>query len=241
MKASFRAPGTRDNQFERGLELALSDDGRVGPNDAPALRKLAKGSRVLRRIVDRLESAYEPPTRRVRLTGSGYGARVIAFEPGAGAGFNANRLDVTLGRPEGATGGQGSLHVVSLGENGRITMELGRPVTRGVVVFENGLPSSDGRTVLNPTPAKVEVSADGQQWIELRGQAGLSPVFANSTNGIFPGSRRAGGDRFLFLDAGIPAGTPIKFVRITDLGQDPGPRIQGAGTRGFDLDAVYGF
>src|SRR5262249_5075367 len=153
------AAANTTQKFLDGLALALSDDGKVGSNDAPGLRELAGSNKQLRSIVDQLESAYEPPQRRNRLAGSGYGARVESFNPGPGPGFTPNRLDVVLGRPEGAPSGAGSLHTVSLGAGGSITIELGRPVKRGLVVFENGIAKAGGG-VLNPEPAKVEVSAD---------------------------------------------------------------------------------
>jgi hypothetical protein len=235
---------TKDNRaFAQGLALALSDDGRVGPNDAPALRALAKkAGGAAQSIVDQLEAKYEPPSRRDRLAGSGYAREVVAFAPGPGGGFNSNQLSVVLGRPEAAPSGQGSLHVVSLGQGGQITLKLGRAVEKGLAVFENALAHPQTKAALNPEPARVEVSADGHSWHTLTGQAGRNPVFANSLNRIPVRTKAAGGDRFSFKDSGIPAGTKIQYVRITDLGSTSGgPSAPGSTTRGFDLDAVFGY
>jgi hypothetical protein len=227
-------------QFNDGLKKALGDDGRIGPNDAPALKKLAReaGLPQLAGLVDRLEENYVPPVRHEHNAGSGFAAQVVNFKPGPGGGFNSNHLDVVLGRPEGAGPSQGSLHVVSLGHGGHMTLKLGRPVTTGLKVFENGFGNKNG-PAFDPELAKVEVSTDGQSWHTLKGTAGHNTVQANSQNGIDVRTAAAGGDVFKFADSGIKGGTQIQFVRITDLGTSSGP--QSGGTAGFDLDAVYGF
>ncbi len=181
-------------------------------------------------------AGYEPVRRRVRLEGSGYGAEVVSFKPGEGSGFNQHRTEVALGRPEGGGKRRGSLHVVSLGHKGQITLRLGMPVRRGLKVFENGF--GGRKNVRSPTPALVEVSPDGRKWYRL-GKAGYKAVFANSENTIPTRSSRAGGDRLLFsksLDP-IPARAAMRYVRITDSGASS----FGTNTRGFDLDAVWGF
>jgi hypothetical protein len=215
--------------FSTALQQARSDDGVVGPNDVRGLKALATklGRPDLRALVDSLEQPLPALERRQTRAGSGYGARIVRFEPGTGDKLNLDHPEVALGRPEGAGAAQGSLHVLGLGKGGRITLELGRAATRGLVVFEN--PFTQNGRVANPEPGRVEVSTDGKRWVTLRGQAGLSPVFANSQNMISPRSKQAGGDRFSFADAGIAPGTEVRFVRITDLG------------KGFDLDAVYGY
>lgn len=234
--ASARVP----TAFFHVVSLALSDDGKVGENDAPALRALAEklGRPDLGALVDTMESKTELPTRRNRLHGTGYGASVVAFNPGAGAGFNAARTEVVLGRPEGAGANAGSLHVLSLGHGGSVVVKLGRAVTRGLVVFENAFGRPGGRS-RSTDPATVEVSSDGHMWWKLQGQAGFSPVFLNSNNRVSPRSKAAGGDRFAFADAGIPDGTPIQYARIVDA--TTATPLPGATTAGFDLDAVYGF
>lgn len=226
--------------FARGMRGALTDDGRIGPNDAPALRELAERTPVpgLATFVDALEQPVQP----VLVSGLGpstpFATGVVVFTPGVGAGFNARSPRVVLGSPEGAGSLQGGLHVMSLGHGGSITVELGRPATQGIKVFENGFGSDHG-TVVNPEPARVEVSADGVDWVALKGDAGLRAVRLNSINGIDPQSADAGGDAFSFADNGIAPGAQMRFVRITDLSTGTGASTSG--TAGFDLDAVYGF
>ncbi len=227
-------------QFNSGLKKALADDGRIGLNDVPALKDLAvrAGHPELATLVDRFHSGSATPAHQAKIEGAGYANQVVSFKPGTGGGFNGQHTEFALGRPEGSGGYQGSLHVVSLGTGGQMTLKLGRAVTGGLKVFENGIGPS-GQAV-NPEPAKVEVSPDGVQWFALQGTAGNATVEANSQNHIRAREGRAGGDVFHFSKSGIPAGTKIQFVRITDLGQSVGPGGAG-GTAGFDLDAVYGF
>jgi hypothetical protein len=229
------------SRFMEGVKMAYADDGRIGPNDAPALRELAAKTHVpgLSRLVDLFASSDLPLAPHAARRGSGYAVKVLDFKPGVGAGFNANKLEATLGRPEGTGDQSGSLDVVSLGQGGQLTLELGRAVTRGLKVFENPF-GADGKAV-NPQPTKVEVYLEKEQrWVELKGDAGLKPVYANSENGISLRTHAAGGDEFLFKDSGITAGTAITRVRLTDRGTaSVGP--VGGGTAGADIDAVYGF
>ncbi len=235
-----RGPAESPNAFLRGLQYALADDGAVGPNDAPALQALAAEAGVSPFLVDFLETEGprkpEPTERNLP-----FARKVVDFKPGPGGGFHGDNLAVALGTPEGAGNASGSLDVVSLGQGGQITLQLGRPALHGITVFENGFGETNG-VVLNPEPARVEVSTNGVSWKELKGEAGLRSVEANSTNGIDPAAPEAGGDRFFFEDSGIPPGRAVRYVRITDLSQ-PGPAeaMPGSGTAGFDLDAVHGF
>src|SRR5438552_10702325 len=116
--------------FNEGLKKALADDGRIGPNDAPSLKKLARaaGMPKLAVLIDRFKADYVPPARTEHNAGSGYATQVMSFKPGPGGGFNDQHLDLVLGRPEGAGASAGSLHVVSLGHGGEMTLKLGRPV-----------------------------------------------------------------------------------------------------------------
>src|SRR4051812_10837194 len=154
--------------LRRGVAYALADDGRIGPNDVQALKLLSKQAGISSTWVDTQAEAYRPELRPKPRLGSGYGARVVAFEPGGGSTFNHDKLEVALGRPEGKGDAMGSLHVVSLGKRGRITLELGKPATKAVVVFENPF-KTNGR-VANPEAAKVEVSADGATWYMMKGK-----------------------------------------------------------------------
>jgi hypothetical protein len=241
MKIKQTKPGHSLKALNDGIKAALSDDGRIGPNDAPALKKLARqaGLPELAKLVDRFKADYVAPPRHEHDKGSGYAMQVVSFKPGPGGGFNQNNLGVVLGRPEGAGPRAGSLHVVSLGKGGQMTLKLGRAVTHGLKVFENGFTNSArGGAAVDPELAKVEVSADGKRWFALKGTAGHETVEKNSANHIDVRSKAAGGDVFKFRDAGIPSGTKVQFVRVTDSGTNP---AGAGGTAGFDLDAVWGF
>ncbi len=224
-----KAPAKMPLALQMGIQHAVSDDGRIGPNDVKALKALAlqQGRPDLADVLEESAEPFSPRKRRQTRRSSGYALRVVDFKPGTGSDFNQDQLGLALGRPEGAGDAMGSLDVVSLGKGGQITLQLGRPVTRGVKVFEN--PFSAGGGVANPEPAQVEVSADGATWFTMKGQAGLNPVFLNSQNMLNPRSLDAGGDNFSFKKAGVPEGTQIEFVRITDSGSN------------FDLDGVYGY
>jgi hypothetical protein len=221
-----------------GLKAALSDDGRIGPNDAPALKKLAKkaGLPQLAKLVDAFKTDLVAPPKPQHNKGTGYAMEVVHFTPGPGGGFNQNNLDLVLGKPEGGGASSGSTHVVSLGKGGQMTLKLGRAVTQGLKVFENGF-GPNGKAI-DPELAHVEVSPDGKQWFALKGTAGHNTVEKNSANHINVRTKAAGGDVFNFGDSGIPKGSKMQFVRITDTGKN----MAGAGgTAGFDLDAVWGF
>lgn len=175
--------------------------------------------------------------------------RVVAFTPGPGAGFGQDRCpDVVLGSPEGNGSGMGSLHVLSLGERGSITLELTDTVVvdgpgADFIVFEN--PFQRTGAELFAETGVVAVSADGQAWSELPcasadaaggypGCAGVKPVLASSTNGVSATDPAvAGGDAFdLATFPGAPA--KVRFVRITDSGANGAASPSG----GFDLDAL---
>jgi hypothetical protein len=174
--------------------------------------------------------------------------RVVAFMPGAGAGFGKENLpDVVLGPPRGGGKLEPSDHVLSLGREGTITLEFveceiideGGP---DLLVFENPFLKAPGDDPLNGffELAKVEVSSDGKEWKEFpydpisrKGCAGWHVVLANSEKNDIDATdpEKAGGDPFDLKEVGLRS---ARFVRITDLGN-----AQGAeGTAGFDLDAV---
>lgn len=173
--------------------------------------------------------------------------RVVSFEPGEGAGLNKDKTEVVLGPPRGLGLLRASDHVVSLGQNGEITLEFvdNECVDEegpDLLIFENPFLKSPGD---DPTVGffelgKVAVSEDGKTWKEFpydeftrKGCAGWHPVLANSEeNDISPvDPKKAGGDPFDLKDVGLKR---IRFVRITDLGNVGGDD----GTTGFDLDAV---
>lgn len=166
---------------------------------------------------------------------------VVTFDPGASAGFGADRFpDVVLGCPRGG-GTSGSLDVLSLGQDGVIVLEftdLGIVDGEGpdLLVFENAFPGW-------PETGIVAVSNDGETWHEwpcdpddvaggFPGCAGVENVFANPANDVdMTDPAEAGGDAFDLADLGIER---ARFVRIRDSGRNPYAGSSG----GFDLDAV---
>ncbi|MDA1016623.1 MAG: cell surface protein [Planctomycetota bacterium] len=176
--------------------------------------------------------------------------RVVMFRPGPGGGKGKDDIDkLVLGPPQGAGKLQAGQHVVSLGRGGVIVLEfVDNEIFDGegadFIVFENPFLRAPGD---NPNEgffelAKVEVSSDGENWIEFpydtatrKGCAGHRPVLANAKeNKISPTDpEKAGGDPFDLKDVGLKM---IRFVRISD--------VLGYGgaddTSGFDLDAGAG-
>jgi hypothetical protein len=163
--------------------------------------------------------------------------RVVSFTPGAGAGYGqANMPDVVLGPPHGAGPLAGSLHVVSLGDGGELTLELFTPIVDGegpdLIVFENPF---QGWTELG----EVAVSEDGEDWVTFAcdaatgaGCAGVWPVLSHPDNGVSPTDPSvSGGDLFDLASIGV---LQARFVRVRDTGTNP---YEG-NTGGFDLDAV---
>jgi hypothetical protein len=172
--------------------------------------------------------------------------RLVSFEPGPGAGYGQDNLpDIILGPPRGGGEHQGSTHVVSLGTEGVIVVEMGMDIVDGpgpdLIVFENPFVVGGGTFA---EPGHVAVSMDGEDFVEhpcdaedapdFPGCAGLNPVYANElTNDIDPTDPEvAGGDAFDLADFGV---SRARFVRIRD-----GGRVSGLGgdSEGFDLDAI---
>lgn len=174
--------------------------------------------------------------------------RIVSFEPGDGAGYGKEKQpEIVLGPPRGGGKLKPSDDVLSLGKDGRITLEfVDNEVIDGegpdLLIFENpflrdpGNDPGDGFFEL----AKVEVSEDGKEWKEFefdtisrKGCAGYHPVLANAKeNDISPTDpEKAGGDPFDLKDVKLKV---VRFIRITDLGNASGAK----GTAGFDLDAV---
>ncbi|GBD26358.1 hypothetical protein HRbin30_01690 [bacterium HR30] len=177
---------------------------------------------------------------------------VVAFHPGAGAGYGQDLLpEVVLGPPRGRGLLEGSLDVVSLGHGGEIVLRFDPPVACNgpgpdILVFENPFHAGGVNGPVFAELAFVAVSQDGVHFAEFpwdaqswRGLAGKTPVLSNPENGIDPlDPAQAGGDAFDLDEVGLPW---IRFVRITDAGDrvaDPGNRLPGGGMAGFDLDAV---
>lgn len=168
--------------------------------------------------------------------------RVVAFEPGEYAGFGEEEF--VLDGPQGQGASAGGLHVLSLGLEGAITLELTDWILvdgegPDLLVFENAFPGW-------VEPGRVEVSADGETWhafpcaeVEpFEGCAGLEPVLANVVRDgeeLDPTDpEQAGGDAFDLAELGV---SEARFVRITDAGLAPEWGYAGE-SGGFDLDAI---
>jgi hypothetical protein len=187
---------------------------------------------------DTADSAVDSADTGVRDVVDVFADELVSFEPGDGAGFGQDQLpDIVLGSPEGKGEGGGSLHVVSLGNQGVIVLaftDLGLVDGEGVdlLVFENAFAAW-------PETAVVAASEDGETWSEWPcdvetnvGCAGVAAVLANSDNGIDPTDPvAAGGDAFDLADIGLQR---ARFVRIRDSGENPYEGTAG----GFDLDAL---
>ena len=164
---------------------------------------------------------------------------------GPASGKTSSRTSCSASRGHGKL--EPSDHVLSLGKGGKITLEF---VDNEVIdeegpdfiIFENAFLKAPGDDPGNGffELAKVEVSADGQEWkkfefdaISRKGCAGWHPVLANpEENDIDPTDpEKAGGDAFDLKEVGLKM---IRFVRITDLDNTTGAN----GMMGFDLDAV---
>lgn len=176
---------------------------------------------------------------------------VDAFLPGADGGFQSELLPgIALGVPLGTGAVSGSRDVVSLGNDGSITLAF---VDNEIVdgpgddfrVFENAFMPAGGTSFAEV--ATVWASADGVSFVPFPyeldgfvGLAGVNPVFSHPANGIDPRSPAAGGDAFDLADVGLSV---ARFIRLQDGGAalpDPGNAfpVVGFGKSGFDLDAV---
>lgn len=174
--------------------------------------------------------------------------RVVMFQRGSGGGNGEDKLpEIVLGPPQGAGKLKAGTHVLSLGQEGFITLEfVDNEVFDGegpdFIVFENPFLAAPGN---DPDfgffeLAKVEVSYDGEEWVQFpydtgsrKGCAGHRPVLANSKdNRIDPTDpKKAGGDPFDLKTVGLKV---MRFIRITDVRSSGGED----GAAGFDLDAV---
>jgi hypothetical protein len=175
-----------------------------------------------------------------------YVREIIAYEPGASAGFGQAMLpDVVYGPPMGRGTGSGSLDVLSLGVGGEIVIGFGE---HGIVdgdgadfiVFENAF-IGGGELFLEL--GEVAVSEDGATWHTFacdeagnagvyEGCAGWTPTLRYDPQRVFPlDPELSGGDAFDLEALGLGR---ARYVRIRDLETKPGT----ANTGGFDLDAV---
>lgn len=177
---------------------------------------------------------------------------VVSFTPGSGAGFGADQLPgIVLGPPKGGGPLQGSLDVLSLGNDGVIVLGFDPPLIcdgpgPDLTVFENPFHSGTPDGPIFAEYGIVAVSQDGVTFVTFPydpathvGLAGQNPVLSNPDNGISPlDPSVSGGDQFDLADVGL---TWAKYVRITDPGaaiDDPGNHIAPGTQAGFDLDAL---
>lgn len=177
---------------------------------------------------------------------------VASYVVGTNGGFQSELLPgIAIGPPYGAGSFEGSLDVVSLGDNGSITLAFddNRIVNGPGVdfrVFENPFVNEvSGQTFAEV--GIVSASADGVNFIPFpynastfAGLAGVTPVYSAPGNGIDPRSPDAGGDGFDLATIGLSS---ARFVRIQDPGAaipDPGNAfpVTGPGKSGFDIDAI---
>lgn len=177
---------------------------------------------------------------------------VVDLAVGDGGGFGTDQLPgIVLGPPRGGGPVQQSLDVVSLGNDGVITVRFDQPLLcdgpgADFTVFENAFHVGTPEGPIFEEYGIVAVSQDGTAFVDLpydpithAGLAGRAPVLSNPDNGIDPlDPAVSGGDQFDLADVGLPW---VAYVRITDPGAaipDPGNRIPPGDKGGFDLDAI---
>jgi hypothetical protein len=177
---------------------------------------------------------------------------VASYAAGTNGGFQSDLLPgIATGPPFGGGQFQGALDVVSLGDNGSITLSFddNRIVDGPGVdfrVFENPFVNTANGPVFVEAGI-VSASSDGVNFVPFpydastfAGLAGVTPVYSTPTNGIDPRTPQAGGDGFDLATIGLAS---ARFVRIQDPGAtvaDPGNvfPVPGPGKSGFDLDAI---
>ncbi len=179
------------------------------------------------------------------LSFSPFATEVLDVSTGPGAGHGRDRLpDVVLGPPEGGGAYSGSLHVLSLGVSGSITLGFGAlQLYDGpgpdFIVFENAFLVAGGAGVF-AEPARVSlVTSDGDEvrfecseLYPYEGCAGVRPVLAHPDNDRAPTDPlEAGGDSFDME----PLATLATAIRLVDIGSST--TTIGANV-GFDLDSV---
>jgi len=185
-----------------------------------------------------------------------YAFEVVSVTYGVDAGFGQPVIglpEIVLGPPQGLGPQHQSIHVLSLGVGGTITLDFGDLwIVDGegddFVVFENPFYVGGDPDDLYIETAAVSVSADGVDFVlfphsadeeldlsdpdRYSGFAGVEPVLQGE------GPDEIGGDRFDLADVGFGR---ARYVRIADTAgdpEDPGDGDIGFGKAGFDLDAV---
>ena len=175
--------------------------------------------------------------------------RVVSFSPGPCAGFGQSKMpQVIEGPPVGGGAEQGSLDVVSLGQNGTIVLSFEpNAIVDGpgpdFIVFENAFYVGGNAQKPYAELGEVSVSEDGIDWktyactatsYPYGACAGWHPVYSAPGNGISPTDpSKAGGDDFDLADLGL---THARYVRIVDKATNT--CASGDTSLGFDLDAI---
>jgi hypothetical protein len=179
---------------------------------------------------------------------SAYVSEIVRFDPGAEAGFGADKLpQVVLGPPKGKGVTSGSLDVLSLGKGGSIELGFGGVIHDGdgpdFVVFENAFWPGGEPAAVFAELGEVSVSSDGSDWRafpcdssgdgngNFAGCAGFTPTLEYDAGAGLPlDPTLSGGDVFDLAELGLAS---VRFVRVTDVSY-----AGVAPSAGFDLDAV---
>lgn len=176
----------------------------------------------------------------------------IAYEP---VQIARDVTELISGPPAGGTAfvpNADTSTLATLADGGELLLNLGGVVLHDgpgpdFAIYENPMMTVSSRAQRAIDPARVEVSADGINYVPLAGApdpaslplgfptdaraygrntVGREPVFANAENGMAPGSAEAGGDLFDLAGCGL---AEVRFVRIVDYPGD---------NRGADIDAL---
>lgn len=155
----------------------------------------------------------------------------------------------------------GSLDVFVIGEaNYAIFSCKGKKIINGkgidIKVFENGFYTNYDKNLMSLDLGIVSVSKDKINWLDFpvsydknypqnsskgkKGFIGLNPVYINMNNNfIYPYFNEAGGDGFDLSDLGIAEGDYIKYIKLTDAGNN---YLDGQiGSNGIDIDGLCVF
>jgi hypothetical protein len=188
----------------------------------------------------------DPPTGDDSDPCQGFAQAIHSVDYGDGAGFGQSSLpEIVLGPPQGAGELMGGTHVLSLGGQGEIVLDLGTcPAVDGpeedFIVFENAFYIGGNPQAPYAELGVVAVSADGVNFVEFDcssaaypydGCAGWHPVYSHPDNDISPFDvDNAGGEAFDLSEVGLDS---ARYIRIRDLNGSG-----GGGAVGFDLDAI---
>ena len=191
-------------------------------------------------------SVPDPPAGDDSDPCQGFAQSLHSVDYGDGAGFGQSSLpEIVLGPPQGAGELAGSTHVLSLGGQGEIVLDLGTCAAvdgpgADFIVFENTFYIGGNPLAPYAELGVAGVSTDGVNFVEFDcnsaaypydGCAGWHPVLSHPDNDISPFDvDNAGGEAFDLSDIGVES---ARYIRIRDLNGSG-----GGGAVGFDLDAI---